>query len=65
VALCIVVTFTCVNLIIVTLAPRFERRADRLLQAWPALAFALVLSVLEVGGTAWLRAWLQSVFGVR
>jgi uncharacterized membrane protein len=65
VALCIVATFVCVNLIIVTLAPRFERRAARLLRAWPALAVALILSVIEVGGTAWLRAWLQSLAGVR
>lgn len=65
VALCIVATFVCVNLIVVTLAPRLERRADRLLRAWPALAAALMLSVLEVGGTAWLRTWLQSLLGVR
>lgn len=65
VALCIVATFVCVNLIIVTLAPRFERRAARLLRAWPALAVALILSVIQVGGTAWLRAWLQSLAGVR
>lgn len=65
VALCVVATFLCVNLIVVTLAPRFERRADRLLSAWPALTAALALSVLEVGGTAWFRAWLQSVVGLR
>lgn len=65
VALCIVATFVCVNLIVVTLAPRLERRADRLLRAWPALAAALILSVLEMGGTAWLRTWLQSLLGVR
>lgn len=65
VALCIVATFVCVNLIVVTLAPRLERRADRLLRAWPALTAALILSVLEMGGTAWLRTWLQSLLGVR
>jgi uncharacterized membrane protein len=61
VAACIIATFVWVNVIIVSLAPRFERKAARLLQAWPVLVGALALSVLEVGGTAWLRAWLQSL----
>jgi uncharacterized membrane protein len=65
VAACIVITFTSVNLIVATLAPRFERRADRLLRAWPAMLVALALSVVEVGGTAWFRAWLQSLVGLR
>jgi uncharacterized membrane protein len=64
VALCVVITFVSVNLIVSTLAPRFERRAGRLLHAWPAILLSLALSVIEVGGTAWLRAWLQSLVGL-
>lgn len=64
VALCIVTTFVSVNLIVATLAPRFENRADRLLHAWPAMLVSLALSVVEVGGTAWVRAWLQSLVGL-
>jgi uncharacterized membrane protein len=65
VAICIVTTFVSVNLIVATLAPRFENRADRLLRAWPAMLVSLALSVIEVGGVAWLRAWLQSLVGLR
>lgn len=64
VALCIVVTFVSVNAIIVTLAPRFDRRAARLLDGWPVFALALVISAAEVGAAAWLRLWLQSLVGL-
>jgi uncharacterized membrane protein len=64
VAACIVVTFVSVNTIIVTLAPRFERRAARFLDGWPVFALALALSAVEVGAAAWLRLWLQSLVGL-
>jgi uncharacterized membrane protein len=63
VAVCIVVTFVAVNAIIITLAPRFERKAERLTDAWPVLLLALALSCAEVGGAAWLRIWLESFLG--
>ena len=65
VAGCVVATFVSVNLIIATLVPRLERRAVSLLSAWPALLVGLALSAIEIGGTAWLRAWLQSLAVLR
>jgi uncharacterized membrane protein len=64
VAACILVTFVSVNTIIVTLAPRFERRAARLMDGWPVFMLALVLSAAEVGAAASLRLWLQSLVGL-
>ncbi len=64
VALCIVVTFVSVNAIIVTLAPRFERKVQRLSGAWVVLLLALAISAMEIGATAALRAWLQSLVGL-
>ncbi|HEX9092588.1 MAG TPA: DUF2085 domain-containing protein [Coriobacteriia bacterium] len=60
-AACILTTFVSVNLIVVTLAPRFERRARRLRGAWMPILLALVVSVAEVGGAGLLRMWLQSL----
>jgi uncharacterized membrane protein len=64
VAVCIVVTFVSVNAIIVTLAPRFERKVQHLSGAWLVLALALAISLAEVGAAAALRAWLQSLVGL-
>jgi uncharacterized membrane protein len=47
-AACVLVTFTTVNLIVVVLVPRFERRAGRLRDAWPALAIAFVATLVEI-----------------
>lgn len=65
VAVCILVTFVSVNLVIATLIPRLERRSASWLAAWPALLVGLALSLVEIGGTAWLRAWLQSLVPLR
>jgi uncharacterized membrane protein len=61
VSACIVVTFVCVNLIVVSLAPVFERRADRLRDIRLAVSLSLLLSVAEVGAAALLRLALQSL----
>jgi hypothetical protein len=45
----------------VLLAPRFERRASRLRDAWLPLLIALAISAAEVGAAAALRVWLQSL----
>ena len=65
VAVCVIATFVSVNLVIATLIPRLERRAVSWIAAWPALLVGLALSVAEIGGTAWLRAWLQSLVPLR
>jgi hypothetical protein len=48
----------------VLLFPAFERRAARVLDAWPAILIAALISALEIGAAAWLRTWLQSLAGV-
>lgn len=61
VAAAVVATFTCVNLVVVLLVPRFERGAARLRDAWPAMALALVATVAELAAAAWFRLWLLSL----
>ena len=56
----ILVTFTAVNLVLVSLVPRFERSFERLRDTWPAVLLALALTMLEIGGADWLRLALLS-----
>jgi len=51
----IFVTFGAVNLVFVGLVPVFERRARRLRDLLPLMAWASVLTLVELGGAAWLR----------
>jgi uncharacterized membrane protein len=65
VAICIFVTFIAVNAVVVTLAPRLERKASSLAAAWPVWLLSLAMGVAEVGAAAWLRAWVQSLVTLR
>ena len=64
-AVCILVTFTAVNLVMVLLAPRFEQKAERLRDAWLPLLVAFGLTLVEVAVTGWLRGVLLSLAGYR
>lgn len=58
VAVAIIVTFSTVNLLILTLLPPFERKVSRLSQAWLAMTLALVLTVVELSMAAAFRVWM-------
>ena len=45
VAVAVLATLTCVNMVMVCITPRFERKAHRLVDVWPAALVALVLAV--------------------
>ncbi len=62
-ALAIFVTFVAVNAVIVALFPPFERHYERLLAAWPVFAVALIITLVELASTAWLRVWLNGIAG--
>jgi hypothetical protein len=49
VAVAILTTLTCVNMVIVTLAPSFWRKASSFADLWPAALVGLALTFLEVG----------------
>lgn len=51
----ILLTFTCVNLVLVCLIGPLERRAQRLRDATLQIGLAFGLTLLELGGAAWLR----------
>ena len=52
----ILATYVTVNLVFVGLTPPFERKAERLRDAWPQMLIALGLTALELGGASLLRA---------
>jgi uncharacterized membrane protein len=55
----IIVTLVAVNLVFVTLLPRFERAAAGIWQAVPQIALALALAVAELALAGALRAVLE------
>jgi uncharacterized membrane protein len=55
----ILATLVAVNLVLVGVLPPFERRADSLLQAWPALSASLALSLVEILVAGLLRVALN------
>lgn len=65
VAVAVLVTFSAVNLVVVTLIPRFENRAARLRDAWPALATALIVTFVELEAAGLLRLLLLRIVSPR
>ncbi len=59
VSLAIIVTYTAINLLLVCLVPVFERRTTRLRDALSQLSIAVVLTIVELGGAAFLRVLLE------
>jgi uncharacterized membrane protein len=61
VAATIVATLTAVNLVMVCLTPPFERKADRITDAWAAILIAVGMSFMEIWLSGLLRLWLESM----
>lgn len=59
VVVAVLATFVTVNLVFVCLVPRWERQTERLSDAWPQLALALVLTVAELAAAGGLRWFLE------
>ena len=63
VAAAILITLTTVNMVIVGLFPIFERRANRLADAWIAILAAFGFSVVEIVASALFRVAVESFVG--
>jgi uncharacterized membrane protein len=61
VAVAIVATLTAVNLVLVAMLPWFERKAERLWQAWPPILVAFAAAWVEIWLAAMLRTGLLSL----
>ena len=57
----IIFSFVMVNVVIVTLVPRFERQCERARDAWAIALLALALSAAEIGLAALLRTLVERV----
>jgi uncharacterized membrane protein len=55
VAVAVLATLTCVNMVMICITPWFERKAVRFVDAWPAVLASLVLALLEI----WLAGLLR------
>ncbi len=62
IAVAILGALTAVNLAIVTLLPAFERRAERVADAWRPLLPAFALTWVEIVASAAIKLWLRSLF---
>ena len=60
VAAMILATLTAVNLVMVSILPPFERKADRLRDAWLSILIAIGLSFMEIWLAGLLRLWLEA-----
>ncbi len=58
-AVAIIFTFLLVNLVIVTLLPSLERKALRLRDCWLPIAFAMILTLLELLAASWIRVLIE------
>jgi uncharacterized membrane protein len=65
VAIAVLITFSTVNLVVISLIPRFENRAGRLRDAWPALAVALAVTLVELAAADSLRLLLLRILAQR
>ncbi len=65
VAVAVLVTFTVVNLVVVSVIPRFERGASRLRDLSPAIAIAIAATFVELAAADWLRIALLSLVAPR
>lgn len=61
VALAILTTLTCVNMVMVCITPWFERRASRFVDLWPSILASLLLTLLEIWLSAMLRVGLVAL----
>lgn len=62
-ALCILATFTGVNLVVVALVPAFEHKAAHLRDTWRPVAIALAVSIAELAAADALRLVLLRLVG--
>ncbi len=60
VAIAVIAALTAVNLVIVTLLEVFERKADRLREAWLPLLLAFGIAWVEIFVSAALKLWLEA-----
>jgi hypothetical protein len=64
VAICVVATLVTVNMVVVALVPRFERRATRARDLLAPGMAALALSLLEIAGSALVKELLLRAAGL-
>lgn len=60
-AAAVLFTFSAVNLVLVLLAPRLERRAERFRDIWLPAVFALGLTLVELAVATWIRLGLLAL----
>ena len=60
----ILATFTTVSLVIVCLLPPFERRAERLVDAWLPISIAFVVALVILAVASELRAFMLGLVGL-